>query len=38
MLERFGPEAVPRLWSGVLAYGDAGVRVVGVSLPQEDAR
>ncbi len=38
MLERFGPEAVPRLWSGVLAYGDAGVRVVDVPLPQEDAR
>lgn len=38
MLERFGPEAVPRLWSGILAYGDAGVRVVDVPLPQEDAR
>ena len=38
MLERFGPEAVPRLWSGVLAYGDAGVRVGDVRLPQEDAR
>jgi len=23
MLELFGPQAVPRLWSGVLAYGDA---------------
>jgi CHAT domain-containing protein len=23
MLERFGPQAVPKLWSGVLAYGDA---------------
>jgi CHAT domain-containing protein len=23
MLEFFGPQAVPRLWSGLLAYGDA---------------
>jgi CHAT domain-containing protein len=23
MLDRFGPQAIPRLWSGVLAYGDA---------------
>jgi CHAT domain-containing protein len=30
MLEKFGPEAVPRLWSGVLAYGDASARVVDV--------
>ena len=22
MLKSFGPQAVPRLWSGVLAYGD----------------
>jgi CHAT domain-containing protein len=29
MLEQFGPEALPRLWSGVLAYGD-GARVVRV--------
>lgn len=28
MLERFGPEAVPKLWSGVLAYGDTATRVV----------
>ncbi|MCC6178181.1 MAG: CHAT domain-containing protein [Chloroflexi bacterium] len=38
MLEMFGPEAVPRLWSGVLAYGDAGVRVVDVGPQQEDKR
>ena len=38
MLVLFGPEAVPRLWSGVLAYGDAGVRVVDARPPQEDAR
>jgi len=25
MLEMFGSQAVPRLWSGVLAYGDAAV-------------
>ena len=29
MLEQFGPQALPRLWSGVLAYGD-GARVVRV--------
>ena len=38
MLEMFGPEAVPKLWSGVLAYGDAGVRVVDVRPQQEDKR
>jgi CHAT domain-containing protein len=38
MLEMFGPEAVPRLWSGVLAYGDASVRVVDTRPQQEDAR
>ncbi len=38
MLERFGPEAVPKLWSGVLAYGDAGVHVVDVPPQQEDKR
>jgi len=27
MLEMFGPQAVPKLWSGVLAYGDASVTV-----------
>ncbi len=36
MLEMFGPEAVPRLWSGVLAYGDASVRVVD-ARPQQEA-
>jgi CHAT domain-containing protein len=30
MLDKFGPEAVPRLWSGVLAYGDASASVVDV--------
>jgi CHAT domain-containing protein len=30
MRDKFGPEAVPRLWSGVLAYGDASARVVDV--------
>jgi CHAT domain-containing protein len=29
MLEQFGPEAVPKLWSGVLAYGDAAAVVRG---------
>lgn len=38
MLEMFGPEAVPRLWSGVVAYGDAGVRVVDARPQQEDTR
>jgi CHAT domain-containing protein len=28
MIESFGPEALPKLWSGVLAYGDASA-VVG---------
>jgi CHAT domain-containing protein len=27
MIESFGPEAVPRLWSGVLAYGDTSASV-----------
>ena len=27
MIESFGPEALPRLWSGVLAYGDASAVV-----------
>lgn len=27
MLELFGPEAVPRLWSGLLVYGDGAVKV-----------
>lgn len=28
MIDLFGPEALPRLWSGVLAYGDASAIVV----------
>jgi CHAT domain-containing protein/predicted negative regulator of RcsB-dependent stress response len=28
MLELFGPEAVPRLWSGVLVYGDGATVIV----------
>lgn len=28
MIELFGPQAVPKLWSGVLAYGDAAAVVV----------
>jgi CHAT domain-containing protein/predicted negative regulator of RcsB-dependent stress response len=28
MIETFGPEAVPRLWSGVLAHGDAAAVVI----------
>jgi hypothetical protein len=28
MIKTFGPEAVPRLWSGVLAYGDASAVVI----------
>jgi hypothetical protein len=27
MIESFGPEALPKLWSGVLAYGDASAVV-----------
>jgi CHAT domain-containing protein len=27
MIESFGPEAVPKLWSGVLAYGDTSASV-----------
>jgi CHAT domain-containing protein len=27
MLNRFGPQATPKLWSGVLAYGDAARKV-----------
>jgi CHAT domain-containing protein len=30
MLDRFGPQATPKLWSGVLAYGDAA-RTVNTS-------
>jgi CHAT domain-containing protein len=28
MIETFGPQAIPRLWSGVLAYGDAAAVVI----------
>jgi CHAT domain-containing protein len=28
MIETFGPQAVPRLWSGVLAYGDVSAVVI----------
>jgi CHAT domain-containing protein len=28
MIETFGPEAVPRLWSGVLVHGDAAAAVI----------
>jgi len=31
MIELFGPEAVPRLWSGVLAYGDTSAIVASNS-------
>jgi len=31
MIESFGPEAVPRLWSGVLAYGDTAAIVASNS-------
>jgi hypothetical protein len=27
MIESFGPQAVPKLWSGVLAYGDTSAIV-----------
>ena len=33
MIESFGPQAVPKLWSGVLAYGDAAATV----LPKTNA-
>jgi CHAT domain-containing protein len=29
MLETLGPQATPRLWSGVLAYGDGTARIAG---------
>jgi CHAT domain-containing protein len=31
MIQLFGPQAVPRLWSGVLAYGDTASVVAPVS-------
>ena len=30
MIETFGPEAVPRLWSGVLVHGDAAAVVIPI--------
>jgi len=40
MIETFGPEAVPRLWSGVLAYGDAAAVVIrnGAAAPSGGSR
>jgi CHAT domain-containing protein len=40
MIETFGPEAVPRLWSGVLAYGDASAVVIpnGNATPSGGSR
>jgi hypothetical protein len=29
MLEQYGPQAVPKLWSGVLVYGDEAATVNG---------
>jgi CHAT domain-containing protein len=31
MLEKFGPQAVPRLWSGLVAYGDTTVTLASAS-------
>jgi CHAT domain-containing protein len=31
MLEQYGPQAVPKLWSGVLVYGDAAATVKAVA-------
>lgn len=31
MIESFGPEALPKLWSGVLVYGDASAKIVSDS-------
>ena len=31
MIESFGPEALPKLWSGVLVYGDASAKIVSNS-------
>ena len=33
MMDSFGPQAVPRLWSGVLAYGDAAATVAPKTTP-----
>jgi CHAT domain-containing protein len=39
MLKSFGPQAVPRLWSGVLVYGDGRgvvVRTTAATASRED--
>jgi CHAT domain-containing protein len=33
MIESFGPQAIPKLWSGVLAYGDAAATVAPKTTP-----
>lgn len=33
MLEKFGPQAVPRLWSGIVAYGDTTVTLASSAGP-----
>src|SRR4029450_8698075 len=33
MIESFGPQAVPKLWSGVLAYGDTAATVTSNARP-----
>jgi CHAT domain-containing protein len=38
MLEQFGPEAVPKLWSGVLVYGDAAAVVKRPALEAGGAK
>ena len=38
MIESFGPEAVPKLWSGVLAYGDASAVVASNGAATQGAR
>jgi CHAT domain-containing protein len=35
MIETFGPEAVPRLWSGVLVHGDAAAVVMPTGSPEQ---
>lgn len=35
MIEQFGPEAMPRLWSGVLAYGDSSTTLRRVTVVAE---
>jgi CHAT domain-containing protein len=33
MLKQYGPRAVPKLWSGVVAYGDGAASVKPASAP-----